>query len=61
MVKSFLQVHTYFDVHIFSRDISSIFKVCNVLINNFRNQLYKGDIAPSERNLHFLPIIKYTK
>ena len=51
MVKSFLQVDTYFDVHIFPRDISSIFKVCNVLLNDFRNQIYEDDIAPLERNL----------
>ena len=31
MIKSFLQVHTYFDVHIFSRDIASIFKVLIIL------------------------------
>ena len=61
MVKSFLQVDTYFDVRIFPRDISSIFKVCNVLLNDFRNQMYKDNIAPLERNLYFLPIIKYTK
>ena len=51
MVKSFLQVDTYFDVRIFPRDISSIFKVCNVLLNDFRNQMYKDNIAPLERNL----------
>ena len=39
MVKSFLQVHTYFYVHIFSRDISLIFILMCILIDNFGNQI----------------------
>ena len=39
MVKSFLQVHTYFHVHIFSRDISLIFILMCILIDNFGNQI----------------------